>query len=509
MGKPKFTVTNDGIFTSVSVTMETELPPMIFVGINEALAEVPPNATWLSKTDYKFEHVIDAEEMKTAQFIEEVLSWISLRLQTCDWQRMSSPDGPCHGALTEAWKSQESIIMDWSEDPMGLDEQWAQVYSELFAGITYDGLAAYSMGDGFGDAWEEYIYSRLQTEYLEHAKVTKQVVVDIKTNKFKTVTTGRSVISWEDPRQRVIVDEAEDKARVWKMNDDPASPMVAACQHLATLGLVTRGFRIELAKNELQPSIDMMGLSAAPAFGSPVFGSPGKWLWRGDNDVTNVAKMCAESPPLAPGSVYTYHSHHQLAFTEVIVGKALVKDGADPSASLRARIEAATGKVSSKVPDAIKGIEKKDQADFDALPDKTGYSIQPVTVKWQGQGKGSHIFHVLRVHKDKTRVQLFDAGGGGNSREPMENEKDVNGRSLGRGLVLESGLGSNMDTCAYTKIYSNDAGPPNGVGISKPAPDLQKQIDLMKKARPIGLARLVLTERTSSRRSSRRSMSFS
>ncbi|MDC3961584.1 hypothetical protein [Polyangium jinanense] len=116
-------------------------------------------------------------------------------------------------------------------------------------------------------------------------------------------------------------------------------------------------------------------------------------------------------------------------------------------------------------------------------------------VKWEGQPGGSHIHHLLRIHKDKTRVQLFDANGGSQSRGAMEAEKDGEGRSLGRSLAPEAGMGANMDTCAFSSIYSLPSGGPNGVGIPRAVPDLQKQIEVMKRARPIGLARLVLTER--------------
>ncbi|UQA57866.1 hypothetical protein [Polyangium aurulentum] len=486
MGSPKLTVTSDGRITSVAYTSETKLPPMILVGINDAMADVPAEATWLSKTDYKFEHVVEPDEMKSADFIEQVLRWIAARLDAGGATMNADISGPIHGFLREAWKSQEPIILDWAEDPNGLEEQWAQLYSELFSGINYDGTGVgYKMGEGDDKLWDEYIFSRLQTEYLEHATVRK---TRTEGGKPKIVNVGRSIQSWEDPRQRFI-DEAEDGARTWKVNEDPASPMCCACQYLATFGLVTRGFRIEYAKKELQYMRGVVGLSAAPADGFSLFTAPGAWFWRDDKPVTNVAAMSKESPPLATGSSYTFHTYHQLANTSVTVKVAQVP-GAPSAAKLRLDIETATSKRKDKLKEVVKTIEANEQTKAASA----NASTSTVNVSWTGQPGGSHIMQVLRVHKDKTRVQLFDANGGSQSKSAMDAEKDGEGRPLGRGLALEPGLGTNMDSRAYSTIYSLSAAP-NGVGIPKPAPDLAGQIELMKKARPIGLARLVLTER--------------
>lgn len=481
MGSPKLTVTSDGRITSVAYTSETKLPPMILVGINDAMADVPPEATWRSKTDYKFEHAVTPDEMKSADFIEHVLQWIAARLDAGGATMNADISGPIHGFLREAWKSQEPIILDWAEDPNGLEEQWAQLYSELFSGINYDGTGvAYKMGEGDDKLWDEYVFSRLQTEYLEHTTVRK---IKVEKGKAKVELIGRSIQSWEEPRQRFI-DEAEEGERAWKKNEDPASPMCCACQYLATFGLVTRGFRIEYAKKELQYMRGVVGLSAAPADGFSLFTAPGAWFWRDDKPVTNVAAMAKESPPLTPGSAYTYHKYHQLANTSVAV-KVVQKPGEDRLPALRTQIETATSKRKDKVKEVVATIDADEEA--------KGKTVT-LTVSWTGQPGGSHIMQVLRVHKDKTRVQLFDANGGSQSRSAMEAEKDGEGRPLGRGLALEPGLGTNMDSMAYSTIYSLGAAP-NGVGIPKPAPDLAGQVELMKKARPIGLARLVLTER--------------
>ncbi|MDI1448616.1 hypothetical protein [Polyangium sp. 6x1] len=486
MGSPKLSVTSDGRITSVAYTAETKLPPMILVGINDAVADVPPEATWRSKTDYKFEHSVSPEEMKSANFLEHVLQWIYARLDAGGSTMNADLSGPIHGYLREAWKSQEPIILDWAEDPMGLEEQWAQVFSELFSAINYDGTGVgYKMGEGDDKAWDEYIFSRLQSEYLEHATVRKQ---KMEGGQAKIDTIGRSVTSWEEPQQRFIAD-AEDAARAWKPNEDPASPMCCACQYLATYGLIARGYRIEYAKRELQYIKGVVGLSAAPADGFKSL----DWSWKDDKPVREVAKMCAESPPLAPGSVYTYHKYHQLANVSVQV-KAVVYPNDSRVAALTSLIELRTSKRKDKLKEVVAAIEQEETAGFEGQKDTPGAELRPVKVSWQGQPGGSHIHQILRIHKDKTRVQLFDANGGSQSRSAMEAEKDGDGRSLGRGLVLEPGTGANMDTRAFSSVYSLDSGP-NGVGIPKAVPDLQRQIEVMKKARPVGLARLVLTER--------------
>ena len=80
MGSVELTATADGKITSVAYSKDTELPPMALVGVNDALADVPVDATWESKSEYRFTHVLSSDEIKSADTLIEILRWIAARL---------------------------------------------------------------------------------------------------------------------------------------------------------------------------------------------------------------------------------------------------------------------------------------------------------------------------------------------------------------------------------------------------------------------------------------------
>lgn len=566
MGTAHLTTSGDAI-TSVAYANDTELPPMVLVGVNDALADVPPGATWTSKTDYKFTHELPEDEIERADTLIEILQWLSARLdagagslnpttseradeeyeeyeeskgqeeaeraareaalerEAYDDENIyeeddedgegaaakkgprivdsgvsalqatpkSGPESYIHGALTEVWRSQESVIKDWSTDPGGLEEQWAQLFSELFSGSNYDGCGeGYVMGEAAPRFWDEYIYSRLQSRVLPSASYKEGQAPPV----------GCSIESWENPVMNVLSRAGYDALK-YEDNDDPAAPMCCACQYLATFGLITRGFRIELRAKQIRSMQEVVGLSAAPAVGVPVFSAPGgAWVWR-DNMrnirlVTNLTNPVArdplpeeENPPPAPpaisrGTVFTYHKLHQLVNHPLVFE---VMPGTNPSDDIKKRLEnEASGKLSG-AETVAKSVKAQEQAKLDAaikagkLPG--GTKLAKITTGLTGQPGGSHIMHVFRIHPSGQKVQLFDSNGGNNSRTAMNKEK--------RGDVLDPGLGINMDTASFSFIPGDSS--PNGMGVPRSAPDLAGQIEMMKRARPIGLARLVLTRR--------------
>ncbi|WP_437875247.1 hypothetical protein [Sorangium sp. So ce513] len=106
---------------------------------------------------------------------------------------------------------------------------------------------------------------------------------------------------------------------------------------------------------------------------------------------------------------------------------------------------------------------------------------------------GSHIHYVLRVHKDKPLVQLMDTSNGINFWAKIKAERR---ESPGRAALMETMKLGIVDGCAQSKIGPGTALGFCGMGVTPPPPeDLGEMAAFIRKARPIGLFRLVLTRR--------------
>jgi hypothetical protein len=99
------------------------------------------------------------------------------------------------------------------------------------------------------------------------------------------------------------------------------------------------------------------------------------------------------------------------------------------------------------------------------------------------QFKGSHIAFVLRVDKDQKQAQFFDTGG---LRHPKR--LGASAPLVMKGFEGKGSFDDPLWNAVGTEYYI-------GMGIPKPATDLASQIKRLKRARPVGLARFVLTTR--------------
>lgn len=104
-----------------------------------------------------------------------------------------------------------------------------------------------------------------------------------------------------------------------------------------------------------------------------------------------------------------------------------------------------------------------------------------------GQRNGSHINAILRIHRDGKHAQTFEAGAGRLAYYMMEREHKAAALKHHKDVI--------MDSRTETMLGPNND-KRNGVGYALPAPDLKAQVEALKKTRPVGLLRLVLTVRS-------------
>ncbi|WP_437528272.1 hypothetical protein WME79_44615 [Sorangium sp. So ce726] len=119
-------------------------------------------------------------------------------------------------------------------------------------------------------------------------------------------------------------------------------------------------------------------------------------------------------------------------------------------------------------------------------------TTKEIVIALKKQLDGSHIHYVLRVHKDKQLVQLMDTGNGANFWAKIKRERP------GRGALVEYMQAGIVDGSAQNKVGPGQMLGFCGMGVTPPPPeDLGEMAGFIKKARPIGLFRLVVTRRAS------------
>ncbi|WP_437798695.1 hypothetical protein [Sorangium sp. So ce693] len=249
------------------------------------------------------------------------------------------------GGLDTVWKKGAAMGLwdttKWKEtDP---EEQWARAITELLLGLPYNGSAAV-----YGHPNKDTIFYK----------------------------------PFGDPASSPIV------------------PLAAACQHLVSLGVLSRGFTV--------PELGNAGFSCNDASSFSAF-KGGKWFR--DREKRSISK--AIDAGLEPGSLYVFN------------------------------------------------------------PDPTSTR----------QLEGSHIAFVLRVDKDQKQAQFFDTAGLNHPERRAGPVPEIMKNSAGSGSYDEP-LWDFVSTSYYI-----------GMGMPRPPAALAAQVARLKKARPIGFARLVMTTR--------------
>jgi len=450
-------------------------PPRLAVSINQ-LDIQPERAT------SDFGNTARADEI-TLEVVKEVVDWICAMLEDDEmWGKAWSTIGGKHP--TKEWNNDE-------------EESWAKLMDELFLGCAYSGseIVAGFPSKGTVKGATQYIYSRFMAD-----------IEDVYEN---------------------------------KPNTDPAYSIAVACQHLTTYGAVGRGIRVDAD----------MGGGCIPASqrgaALPIFrqGS-GKWYTTKPIQILGVdAKLDIEMygrittftafnanavtytvPGYGPGTVYAYNPMGHTEFTFVEVGEdELVKEDGKikkdddgnayvlPRAALSKELEAqnakrATDSTLAAVDSIAKNTFKMDVGKREILPidqalamtlksdptipeeEKNKAGRYTALLRHSAQLDGSHVSMVLRTYKmgADNVVQLLDT-----TSHTTGNMGDY---PMFRPVAQYSGIFAGEH---FTKIEGNQN---NFVGIGV-LPALtsaaEGQLDAMRRARPVGLARLVVARAAS------------
>lgn len=219
------------------------------------------------------------------------------------------------------WESQEGASARWwtpapgskaDEDIVAADEEaWARITTELMFGITYGGPGeTYLMGSAGrptppSGAWNTYIFQRTERGYPVEAcwvntagnmlhgaydvpswKAPYYNIGSVVIPKAKTALTKEEQEKDQAAKAQALKDgkpppptktqlELEEQTKEfwsWQDNsDDPAVPIVAACQHLSTLVSVLRGYPLSWMGTATAGAVGYQASEAVSSY--PIFGA--------------------------------------------------------------------------------------------------------------------------------------------------------------------------------------------------------------------------------------------
>jgi len=455
-------------------------PPRLVVCLDSSPVDYPEGTTG---EDTAFaESVLDVNDPKSVQ---KILEYVDPRI---------------HKGLDGAWAGSPGKLRGWGKD--SAEEDWAKAYTEVFFGARYGGPGqAYFSSD----RWDSYIFSRIQKTSIDYFDPAIYKLTPAPKNKpgepIKTPREPRPPATWLEmklyanklPSGQTIADA------MTVQNADPAISLSAACQHSATYGAVSRGFTLEVHFDGSNLAAGQNGGKALfqEEKGAPKF--PGAKWYKTNALHLDLKNAVALAPPMGPGSIYCYNPFGDEKFFPVWVpphytttdskGRTVV---ADPFVE-----QVANGRFEKKPNYNVRKEERVvDGNSSGELPapelnhsgsEPPGSYVQAL-LPARGQRSGSHISFTLRVSDDQTKMQLFDTSNSGPPKTAT--------------LIVDSmpGEAGIYDGPAQTRVRDGAGfgveGKYCGLGVLGPAPaDLAAQAAFLRKARPIGLLRFVVTER--------------
>lgn len=258
----------------------TDEPPRMMIALHDSPRDMPDDTEFT-----KDGGAIHKAEEITAAALTDVLDWVRKGLAQ---------------DLTKLWEKQKSQVTMWAEDPAGLDEQWAQRFSERYFGITYGGPGQAYFGDGI---WDGFIFSRVQAVTRKVRAFVSYVQKDGKGPFVRQLKGGQQVGPWQTPEKFETQElKGGEKAPsifgALEPNDDPALAIVGACQQTTSYGAVTRGFLVE-------DHLSNAGYAASESSGAlSMFTTKGMVV----PDSLPDAKIKKDSPPEKLGTFYTLGS---------------------------------------------------------------------------------------------------------------------------------------------------------------------------------------------------------
>ncbi|MFO0549644.1 MAG: hypothetical protein U0271_14720 [Polyangiaceae bacterium] len=222
-----------------------------------------------------------------------------------------------------------------------------------------------------------------------------------------------------------------------KKNSDPAYSLVTACQQLSTYSLVSRGFTIEEHMNGV-------GVTAGSNKTCEMFSAAkgGRWVEPTTSACEEVsANYAIETLAITPGSVYCYDPNY------------VVQDGS----------------WAAGVATAFRKMEKKVQA------------------------SGSHIWPVLRIEPASSGKQRRYQNFEGDYSGPTSPHYGANKAKLPISFSdAVDGIGRFESTWLAGATSTNFC----GLGVAPVATRLKEALAMLSRARPVGLARLVIIKRS-------------
>lgn len=467
----------------------TDRPPRLATCINER--KVDPDRTPAGDNTW----AIAADESVDVEHLEEILSWIATMLED-------------DAGLDTVWDTpagQHPNAEELSANAEGENEEtWAKLMDQLFLGSAYGGpdIVASFPGKGrIGGAGHTYIMERF--------------------------------MQWDGDQLSL---------------EDPAYSLAVACQQLTTYGALGRGVR-------LATDLKAIGIPASQAACClPIF----KGSWHSPKKVKllgvelpiapltsaeahDANKAADKVKGFGPGTIYTYNPalFNEFLLTEVrtsdlrrdkndnidpdpatglpqvdaaaairrvVAAQQETKDAnkrqEDAAAFLNKGLQAAgvPGFVAPNTTEIFSGVKAQLDPTLSDLSEeaKNALGISTAVIPVKVQLDGSHVSMVLRRYKlsdNKTEaVQLLDAsahtdaGAGSASKTSLTNDYLMFANvAAGRGIFAGEG---------YSKIKGN-SGYFVGLGTLPAIREPDAVFESLRRARPVGLARLILAARKS------------
>ncbi|WP_438041349.1 hypothetical protein [Sorangium sp. So ce128] len=450
-------------------------PPRLTTCLNMTPVDYPDGTTGAPEFPA---HELDLTD---ATSIEQILAHIDARI---------------HAPLDDAWAGPPGTDGEdeWVDDPA--EEAWAKALSEAMFGQRYGGPGQCYFGDS---KWDSFIFSRMQKTSIDYMS---QDVWGLRKKATAPATWLEVQIFKKQLEKRNT-----DLVAMMTDNDDPAISICCACEHNATYGTITRGFTLEQHMNGAC-------WAAGQNPGRPIFDAqqfPGGRWYPTKEATLDVAAGLEKTPPIGPGTIYCYNPFGDNKMVTGYVPIAWVVTDAQGRPTVDQKH---ADHVLNDLPekhskhDAPKRMVTS-SADQQSKIDTLLYSPSAptseaeaenmyvgVTLPATGQRKGSHIFFVLRVSKDEKRIQKFDTSNG----YPLDKHAgDTVMDPLGKEGIYD---GISLTTAPPGNVFC-------GMGVLPEAPvALDVMAAHIRRARPIGLMRLVIAERRPGRELSDRHVLF-
>ncbi|MEO5927560.1 MAG: hypothetical protein ABIO72_02540 [Patescibacteria group bacterium] len=403
--------------------------------------------------------------------------------------------GVLEPTISSAWQTDAGKDGKFGESDE--EENWAKKVAEIFMGLGYGGFADFSSKFPWKGTAES---AKKRKKLLGTPYVYQRFQLDSPVKKELREST--------DPDEREAI-----------TNDDPCYSIIGACQQLATYTLISRGFTLE------DDMLDV-GLSAASNAPLPIFSKKrgGRWFhFETKRQKAPTPAGSPEPPPeddehgdkpldatyatglgLTPGSCYCYdpfgrlsgHTFH-LVESDFIHEKdgSVKKDSNGQPMVSPARIaqiwntDANYGAGDRDTPDAAHftdGLEIYQLMSGERIPIYLPHI----------QATGSHIWPVLRI-KPAT-------AGGVDTRfiQSMEGDKAVNWNEMmphpDNPALQVKAYAAGATTGRTESGWMSSAYRGNhyvGLGVPPAATRLADATYCMERARPVGLARMVIVKR--------------